>query len=84
MRMIYLIVSAVLECMVYGKPNPMTMELVCAAIVLKKGFKPEVNNETQINFNHFLISKLLFDHVNRKTQINFNIFLILKLLLEHS
>jgi acyl-coenzyme A synthetase/AMP-(fatty) acid ligase len=29
---------AVLECMIYGKPNPPTMELVSAAIVLKKGY----------------------------------------------
>ena len=29
---------AVLECMIYGKPNPATIELVGACIVLKKGY----------------------------------------------
>ena len=29
---------AVRECMIYGKPNPTTMELVAASIVLKPGY----------------------------------------------
>jgi hypothetical protein len=51
---------AVLECMIYGIPNPPTMELVAACVVLKNGFEEVLI----IHVITYITSKLLLTQYN--------------------